>query len=481
MAEIKYRDHKKYIKELLPEEAYPVYLIYGEEFFYKIVFNTLLEKLLPDTKKNFNCDKIDGVDGSAFDVTHSLQTYSLLSDTKVVAFCDTRIFYSKEDERKLLDKATAEAKKNNPKKAAKILVQLLSVLDLSFDRMEGDKRYTALKIDPESEDRAWLDSMISYCIKNNITIPPKRDQARVLQDAIEKGPPKNNLLMITTDRVDKRKGLYKTIKNKGMVIDCSVPKGNRFADKQAKETMLKESMRTVLSESGKKLSPNAFQEMIEYTGFDFPAFIHNLEKLINYAGDETVITIENVHAVLKRTKQDPVFELTGALSERNVERSLFYVRSLLSKELFPLQVLSAMVNQIRRLLVAKDFLESSRGRSWHHGTDFNRFKTDVMHDAIDYDNDLLTRLEESAYPLSGMQEAVKKSRKNKKQTDLLIAGNPNNPYPVYQLLLKAEKFSKNDLLDALDILGQADLRLKTTGIDPKLILDDAIIHICRMK
>ncbi len=64
-----------------------------------------------------------------------------------------------------------------------------------------------------------------------------------------------------------------------------------------------------------------------------------------------------------------------------------------------------------------------------------------MPGAIEYDKNLLARLETSADPFTGVPETVKEKKHNKKQTDLLVAGNPNNPYPVYQTLLKSDNFS----------------------------------------
>jgi len=479
MAEIKYRDSKNYLAAMTPEDVLPVYLIHGEEFFYKSVFRTLLSALLPDPEKSLNFEQIDGADGSVFDITDSLQTFSLLSDRKVVAFCDTKIFYSKEDEKKLLEKIRTEFEKDNHKKAAKTFVSLLSILNLSFDHLEGENRYQALKIVPGSEHGKWIDPIIQYCLQQNLSIPPAQDQARILQHAIEKGFPNNNVLIITADTIDKRKGLYKIIKKIGMVIDCGVPAGNRMADKREKEALLKERMGEVLSKNGKTLAHGTYQAMIDYSGFSFRTFIQNLEKLVTYAGDEKTITMDSVHAVLHRTRQDPVFELTGAVSDRDVEKSLFFLESLLSDGMFPLQILAALTNHIRKLLVAKDFLAGALGRSWHGGMSFNQFKTSVMPDAINYDNELIGQVEETERIRAGGQAETPKKGKRKIKSDLLIAANPNNAYPVYQLLLKSGKFKHVELIDALETLGQADLRLKTTAITPVLILEQSIIKICK--
>ena len=105
---------------------------------------------------------------------------------------------------------------------------------------------------------------------------------------------------------------------------------------------------------------------------------------------------------------------------------------------------------------------------------------------IEHDADLLNQIAEweNLNAKDADSEAGKSKKKGTKKksawaTDLLIVKNPNNPYPVYQLLLKSDKFTKETLILAFEALSEADRRLKSTGQNPKLILEDAILKICR--
>jgi DNA polymerase III subunit delta len=62
--------------------------------------------------------------------------------------------------------------------------------------------------------------------------------------------------------------------------------------------------------------------------------------------------------------------------------------------------------------------------------------------------------------------------------DIVLAPNANNPYPVYQTLLKSEKYSQDELLRAMALLNQADLRLKSSGQDAGLVLSKTVMDIC---
>jgi DNA polymerase-3 subunit delta len=75
---------------------------------------------------------------------------------------------------------------------------------------------------------------------------------------------------------------------------------------------------------------------------------------------------------------------------------------------------------------------------------------------------------------------VKKTKKKKQlATDLLVAKNPKNSYPIFQLFKKSERFSKEELLEAVDSLNQTDKRLKSSGQNPKLVLENIIFSICK--
>ncbi len=479
MPVIEYKTVKEYLQDLKKENALPVYLIYGEEYLYKTIFDELLQVLVPDSQRKFNYEHVEGVDGNVFDVRDNLNTCAFMSREKTIAYTDARIFYSSKDHTKLIDKVKAAHNKNDSPKAAKHFAHLLSFLNLSLDDIDKKNKWAVLKLDPDAEAYAWLDPVIDYCKENTIPIPVARDDAKILQETIEKGFAGKNRLIITTDTVDKRKGLYKIIKEKGLVIDCSVPTGNRMADKKAQEDIVRESISAILAKTGKQLDHPAYKALMDMTGFDLRMLSNNLETLVSYVGDAPRITADHVHTVLKRTRKDPVFELTGAISDRNIPASFFYLTALLENELVPLQILSAIIKQIRKLAVAKDFTMSSFGKVYRPGMTFNQFKQDVMPAVIAYDTALKDQLESWDRNFADTETSTSKKKKTAPSSDLYIAANPNNPYPVFQTVIKSNNYSMDDLQRAFEILGRADMKLKTTGSDQKRILEETIIHICR--
>ncbi len=489
MPEINYKELKTHLDQLSSAsdaKFAPVYLIHGEEMLVKSVFDELLDFLFPGASHSLNYEAVDGAAENIRDVIERLNTFSLLPGLKVIAVRDSNIFYARQDNARLLENAKTAYDNNDLRKAATTFLSLMGHLNLTFDDVGKSNRSKALGMASDRlSDDAWLDDIIAYCQEHHLKITAADDDCALLQRAVEKGFPKNNHLIITADFADKRRALFKTISQTGMVIDCVIPKGERRIDKMAQQDVLVEKMSSMLKASGKKMDKAAYLAMYEMTGFDLRTFTNNLEKLISYVGDHDTITVDDVESVLKRTKKDPIYDLTNAICDRSIERSIFYLDSILSAGFHPLQVLAAIANQIRKLLLVKDFVERPSGSNWYAGCPYNRFQQSVIPAIVSHDKDLLTRIDtwEHTFSNSDNSENKSKTKKSKKKfaTDLLIAKNPNNVYPVYQIFLKSEHFSKDDLIDALGMLNQTDTQLKSTGQDPQLILEKAIFGICQAK
>jgi DNA polymerase-3 subunit delta len=136
------------------------------------------------------------------------------------------------------------------------------------------------------------------------------------------------------------------------------------------------------------------------------------------------------------------------------------------------------------LLLAKDFTTSPEAKDWHAGVSYNVFQQNMMPSILDYDAALRQTQEQwqqaefSAEVLDAAATQGKEKKRKKIRTDLMLARNPKNVYPVYQLLKKSARFSKTELMTAIDSLNETDVQLKTSSQDPKLILERLVLKIC---
>lgn len=462
----------------------PVYLIYGEEVLVKAVFQTLLKAMLPGGARDFNYEPLDGGDPAAlFQALERVNTFSMLSERKVVGLLEAQVFHSRQAPETLLEAALAQVGEDEAGlKAARHFAAFLAAAGMTFEDVQSEGRQKILDMNEDlARDPACLDVLMRACRTHKVGLPASQDQAAVLQAAVENGFPEQNHLLITTDLVDKRRGLYQAVRDHGCVVDCSVPKGERRADKTAQESIMKEKVQELLCAQQKSISSDAFRALVEMTGFDLRTLLNNLEKLIDYTGERKRITAADVAAVLDRTKVDPIFTLTNAVMDRQLGSALFYLDSLLKNDSHPLQILAALVNQMRRMIVVKGFAESQAGGRLKPNMNYNDFQRSVMPAVQAFDQSLMELLQgwDQALAETTQKAPGRGRKKSKPVTDLVIAKNPKSAYPVFQAMKNAQNFSMDELKAGYRRLSDTDLKMKTTGQSPKLLLEAAIIQICR--
>ncbi|MDP3283417.1 MAG: hypothetical protein Q8M56_03205, partial [Desulfobacterales bacterium] len=179
MPEINYKELNGHIRSAEKEGFSRLYLIHGEELMCKTAFEELLNALLPGSSsdRSLNYDPVDGTNENIFDAVERANTFSFMSGRKVVAFLDSKIFYSKENEKSLLEKAKEAHAQKDLKKAARYFTALMSLLKLSFDDVGKENRSKSLKIEAGESDNSWIDDITAYCIGNGIGMSGEEDNA----------------------------------------------------------------------------------------------------------------------------------------------------------------------------------------------------------------------------------------------------------------------------------------------------------------
>ena len=307
-------------------------------------------------------------------------------------------------------------------------------------------------------------------------VPFSASDTELLGAVIERGLPENHYFIITTSTADKRKKIYKIIEKKGCCIDCAVSQGLRKADKDEQNKVLESVAAQILKKSGKIIDRQAFLMLVEQTGFNLDLLKQNLEKLSSYSGSRETITITDITTIVHRDKKDPIFSLTNAMMDKNSSQSIFYLNSLLKEGYHPLQILKSLENQMRKLLMAKIVATSFKGAipQGVKGMTFNQFKQSALPKVVEYD--LKTKaLIESGQKIFNCQSSGKKKKDPK---DLLLAPNPKNAYPVFQLFQKSEHFSLTEVQNSIIFLSDLDLRMKSSSFEAKAVIEHFLLTIC---
>jgi DNA polymerase-3 subunit delta len=195
-----------------------------------------------------------------------------------------------------------------------------------------------------------------------------------------------------------------------------------------------------LRHAGKNLDSRARETILARAGDDLRAFHQELDKLLLFVGDRPSIRAEDVEAIVADQGEGWVFDLTRAIAERDARTALMQLGRLLAQGEHPLKILATVTADVRRLLYARQLLETDLVKLWRRGITYQQFQQRVLTGG----KPLLTR----------------------------------NPYADYLCFQRAEHFSLDELCLCMEGLFDADLRLKSSGRQPRLVLEKWILGLC---
>ncbi|MCX5819326.1 MAG: DNA polymerase III subunit delta [Deltaproteobacteria bacterium] len=445
------------LAELKRGKAAPCYLLYGEEEFrLRDALDKITAALIPDAQdRELNLFVTDGEHEDVGSLCESLITPPLLPGRKVLVVRDTLLFQSKNVLAPLIARIR-ERLEPDPDRAAADFMQFLALTELQLDDLrEGgwrkidDDFWQKIVPDDGGEGReTWLPRAVELCVSRGaVQVKEKSEETDRLERVLAGGMPEGNHLILTAETVDRRKRLFKAISTLGRILTFAKIKGEA---RQQQAVM--EMAAGLLGEWGKRLSSGAWAALGRKTGFDIRESLAAIEKLITYVGGKTVIEAADVEAVIGRTKEERGFDLTGAIAERNLTAALRSLRELLDQGDPPLMIFSMITKEIRFLLHAKLLIASGRLKGFRANMIFPQFQKSVY-----------PSLKQGA---GGREE----------QVDLVS----QKPYVVYQALTHAGRFSQLELAGYMEMLVRIDLALKSTGQEPRLLLERFLLAVCKV-
>ncbi|MCY4320907.1 MAG: DNA polymerase III subunit delta [Bdellovibrionaceae bacterium] len=156
--------------------------------------------------------------------------------------------------------------------------------------------------------------------------------------------PSHTIFVCFFEKKDGRKKQFKFLKEKGMELNANSLKSWEIGSWL--DFLLQKESLHFLSLSAKSL----FQEL---TGNHLMEIQIELKKLKQYLGGKTQITEEDVLSCTSRLKIDSLFDLTEALGNKNVVKSLSLIANLLDQNQNAIAILSLVARHIRILAKIK--------------------------------------------------------------------------------------------------------------------------------
>jgi DNA polymerase-3 subunit delta len=294
---------------------------------------------------------------------------------------------------------------------------------------------------------SWLEAVVDHADTTGMEVPRIRDDGSLLETALQEGFPEEQCLLLGSDTVDKRRSLYRLMEEKGVVVDFGVASGSSRKVRSQQEKVLRNLAQETLSAAGKTIEPEALALLFERTGFNLWALKTQLEKLMSFAGEAELVTREQVEGLSDQFREEPLYELNNAVAIRDCETGLLVLNRLLDQNYHPLQLLASLANEVRRLLVAREFIEEHLAGRLDPNISYGGFQKTIF--------------------------PVVKEKSDKKSPIATL-----HPFALHKTMVRSATFQVAELVGWLQYLFATDITLKSTGIPERAVMEGLIIELC---
>ncbi|GFI50485.1 putative protein YqeN [Lachnospiraceae bacterium] len=187
--------------------------------------------------------------------------------------------------------------------------------------------------------------------------------------------PETTCFLFVENEVDKRGKLYKTVKEKGRIVEMG---------RQDEKTLLYWIAGNVRKE-GRQIKESTARYLVSKTGTDMENLEKELEKLFSYtlpeaslsasagadhlegrdkeALENIEITVKDIDAVCTTQISNKIFDMIEAVAAKHQKKALNYYYDLLALKEPPMRILYLLARQFRILLQVKDLLDRGNDKA----------------------------------------------------------------------------------------------------------------------
>lgn len=450
------KDFRKVLAQAEEGRMAPLYLLHGEDYLVKSALAQLTEILVPESQRSTNLEIIDGNQADFRQILDSINTFALFGGRKVVVVQDCRLFYSRANLPSLYAKSKEAHQAGDMETAARFLLEVLAYAGWSLGEVAGgswqeipaDVWQQTTGVRQEVAEMEWLEQVVEQANASGMEIPRQSDDGSILEEALHQGFPADHCLVLATDTVDKRRSLYRSIEEQGVVVDFSVAAGSSRQARTQQERVLREQTHEILATAGKTIEAEALSVLLERTGFNLWALKTQVEKLISFVGDHAQITLEHVEGMCDQFREEALYELNNAVTARDCQSGLLFLNRLLDQNYHPLQLLASLANEIRRLLTAREFIDDHLQGSLDPKISYGGFQKVIL--------PLIKEKSDKGSPLKTM-----------------------HPFALHKTMVRSTTFQTEELINCLQHFFNADVTLKTSGLADRTVMESLIIRLCR--
>ena len=155
--------------------------------------------------------------------------------------------------------------------------------------------------------------------------------------------PETTCFLFVENEVDKRGKLYKTVKEKGRIVEMG---------RQDEKTLLYWIAGNVRKE-GRQIKESTARYLVSKTGTDMENLEKELEKLFSYTLGKDEITAADIDDICTTQITNKIFDMIEAVAAKRQKQALDYYYDLLALKEPPMRILYLLSRQFKLLLEVK--------------------------------------------------------------------------------------------------------------------------------
>jgi len=194
-------------------------------------------------------------------------------------------------------------------------------------------------------------------------------------------PVQTSILILESDRNDKRTTAYKLINKFAICVECRPPYG-------ARDILL--WLRGETSRRNIYMNSETANLFASYIQPDYLIASNELEKLITAAKNKKEITIDDVAMCVGRSKTNTIFELQNCLGKKDLKKALLVLENLIENNessIFIVTMLTSFFTNIWKILILrKNKINESEIKSRYLKDIFPKFRNDYLGFARNHDS-----------------------------------------------------------------------------------------------
>ncbi len=437
------RDLATVLKDLPSGKGPQLLLLFGDDLQVQETCKQVVDLLVPEDQRGFNFERFDGRTVSWDQLEGSLMTPPFFPGKKVLWVDNAPYFFSREQKGELGEKILDLWRDGRRDDAVKLLADLLIVEGWNQERWEqldaGAARQLAELFDVDGgSGQEEVGALLALAKSRDLDLSKRKGaDSHRLGDLLDGKMPDWAFLLLTAVQVDRRTKLFKRFEELGAALFLGLER-DRYGkvDRESLVNFISQRLR----QSGKNIEPRARDMIVARAGDDLRGLQQELDKLLLYADERPAIGPQDVEAVVADHGEGWIFDLTRAIGDRDALGALSQLARLMGQGEHPLKILGTIAREVRRLLAARQLLDGDLRSHWKRGISYQQFQQ-----------------------IAAKQPAAALTR---------------SPYADYMVFQRAERFALLELVEHMESLFDADLRLKSSGGQPRLVMEKLILGMC---